>query len=147
MAPITIRYRVAPNDPTPKPFLRVWFEGKPPIRVAALVDSGADRSAIPLHLAIAVGVTYDPAKPTLSQGAGGKFEQFEATSEVLLQSEIGPIKLDRPTLNGHIPLILLGRNDFFASYRVKFDQRAGLMEIEPYGAVAKQSKRQKKRRK
>jgi len=32
--------------------------------------------------------------------------------------------LNKPTLNEFIPLVLLGRDDFFHAYPVKFDQRA-----------------------
>lgn len=140
----TIPYRLLPGDPTPKPLLRVTLPGRPPVIVAALVDSGADRSAIPLGLARAVGIPYDPAKPIQSRGAGGTFDQFEATAEVLLESEIGPIRLDRPTLNDHIPFILLGRDDFFRAYVVRFDQRAMTMEFQPYVPSPRKSKRTRK---
>ena len=74
------------------------------------------------------------------------FEQFEASIEVVVDSEIGPIRLARPSLNEHIPLVLLGRDDFFASYKVRFDQRAMTIELEPYGDVPRKGNRQKKRR-
>lgn len=36
------------------------------------------------------------------------------------------------TFNPGLPVILLGREDFFAHYRVAFDQRENVMTLEPY---------------
>ncbi len=144
MAPIRIPYRLQTGDPTPKPFLRVSLGANPSVPVPAIVDSGADRSAIPLGLARAVGIPYDPSKPLTSRGAGGTFAQYEASEPVVLESEIGQIRLEKPTLNEYISLVLLGREDFFRSYRVTFDQRLGVMDIEPYPDVKPKTKRQSK---
>lgn len=56
--------------------------------------------------------------------------EHEAEGDVVLDSEIGPIELTRPSINDALPFVLLGRRDFFDGRRVCFDQRAGHMEIE-----------------
>jgi hypothetical protein len=93
-----------------------------------------------------VGIRYDPAKPKISRGAGGTFETFEAIGEVELDSEIGKFKLKTPALNDYIPLVLLGREDFFGAFRMRFDQRALFMEVERYSEVERLTKRQRKKR-
>ena len=148
MAPITVPYRVRPGEDVPRPWLRVWFlvDGRK-IEVPAIVDSGADGSVVPLDLASAVGLTYDPAKPLEAQGAGGAYRQFRAANRLAIESEVGPISLDRPSLNPYLKVMLLGRSDFFLAYRVRFDQRAMVMEIEPYVAAEKrEAKRSRARR-
>lgn len=49
-----------------------------------------------------------------------------------LKLAFGGVTLVRPALNAALPYILLGRRDFFAQYRVCFDQRALAMDIEAF---------------
>jgi hypothetical protein len=99
-----------------------------------LVDSGSDESSFPLRLGVALGFTYDGTKePLTGDGAGGSFEYFPATNGIEFQSEIGAVRIDRPSLlRGGPNEIGLGRQDFFAAFTVKFDERNLLMELEPY---------------
>lgn len=96
----------------------------------ALVDSGADASGLPLDIAKRLEISYDPADVRIAFGAGGAFAEHEADGDVLLRTEIGTVRLTRPTVNAALPFVLLGRRDFFDGRRVCFDQRAQSMEIE-----------------
>lgn len=96
----------------------------------ALVDSGADGSCLPLDVARRLGVRYDPARKRVATGAGGAYEEYEAEGDVTLDTELGPVRLTRPSLNPHLPFALLGRRDFFAAVRVCFDQRRLRMTVD-----------------
>lgn len=65
-------------------------------------------------------------------GAGGLYQEWQATADVELELGFGKLTLEKPALNLALPYILLGRRDFFAQYRVCFDQRALAMEIEAF---------------
>lgn len=73
---------------------------------------------------------YDPRRTRVASGAGGAFVEHEADADIVLNSEIGPIALTRPSINDALPFVLLGRRDFFDGRRVCFDQRRARMEIE-----------------
>lgn len=77
----------------------------------------------------------------VANSAGGVYEQFEATNSVTAQSEVGDIVLDHPSLNAHLPLVLLGRSDFFMQYRVTFDQRSMCMRVESHTAITPPKKK------
>ena len=99
-------------------------------RLPALVDSGADGSALPLWVAQELRVPFDRSRQRTAWSAGGSFIEYEAETDVVLRSEIGPIALTRPSINDALPFVLLGRRDFFDGRRVCFDQRRARMEIE-----------------
>lgn len=101
--------------------------GRP--RLPALVDPGADGSALPLWVAHELNVPFDQMRQRLAWGAGGSFIEHQAEGDVVLRSELGPITLIKPSINSELPFILLGRRDFFAGRRVCFHERARRMEI------------------
>jgi hypothetical protein len=102
------------------------------VPLLAIVDSGADKSAVPLRLASSIGLTYDPNDPRTGWSAGGPYTYFEALNRIGVRTEAGLFMLDRPSLNPVLPFALFGRLDFFAAYKVTFDQREMAMLIEPH---------------
>lgn len=96
--------------------------------VAALVDSGADRSVCSVRIAREVGLdmTAFPSLPT--RGVGG-----------ISQARLCPMDLElfgrrvaTEVLVVDANIVLLGRRDVFDAFVFAFDQRAGLVLIEPY---------------
>ena len=45
---------------------------------------------------------------------------YEATADLEIESEVGPIRLVRPHLILGLQVVLLGRRDFFSHYQVTF---------------------------
>jgi hypothetical protein len=93
----------------------------------ALVDSGADDALVPAEMLVAVGVEYSALEPYLTadgrpqmgQGAGGKFEIRRLEAKLAFRewqfgSEV------RVAQAGAIPGPVLGRNDFFDRFNVRF---------------------------
>jgi hypothetical protein len=107
------------------------------VPVPALVDSGSDRSSFPLRLGVAVGFTYDGDKPPeIGAGQIYNFEYWEATNSIKVESEVGPFSILNPFLvRGGPGYIVLGRYDFFNSFKVSFNGRDEEMEIETYGRI------------
>ena len=131
-----VRYRVIGRG-EPRPWIRLWLKlGDQEIPVPGIVDSGADRSSVPLRLAPSLGFAYEASDPKTGGGVGGPYTYFEATNKVAVRSEVGVFFLDRPNLNPVLPFLLLGRSDFFAAFRITFDQRQMKMLIDTYGAPA-----------
>lgn len=121
-----------PGDDVPRPyvaFLVVWVGRRRAL--PALADSGADDSALPLWLARRLNVPFDIRRPRIGSGAGGAYAAYEAQTDVTLETELGFVTLVRPSINPHLPFALLGRRDFFAAYRVCFDQSRLRLEVTP----------------
>lgn len=87
-----------------------------------IIDSGADYSMLPMQLAVDIGLKYDQNDPRDMLGVGGLTPKgaFVAIDDLTIRSEIGEIPLRRPWLVPSLPIILLGRSDFFATFRVDF---------------------------
>lgn len=133
MPAFKIRYRRRGiPDAVPRPWLKVGLVRGKDLSLLAIVDSGADTSVVPLSLAGSFGLMYDPSRVTVASGAGGLHQQYQATNNVTIRSEVGLVELRRPTLNPHLAILLLGRADFFEDHRITFDQRESSMLIEPY---------------
>jgi hypothetical protein len=118
------------GDGVSRPYLVIWRDQNVPF--LALIDSGADGSSLPLNVARVLGVPYNPADIRTARGAGGPYNEWQATADVTLQMGFGQVTLARPALNPTLPYILLGRRDFFAQYRVSFDQQALAFELDVY---------------
>lgn len=88
-------------DGTPRPFLAVWRDQVAPM--AALIDSGADGSCLPLAVAQLLGVPYDPNQARMAIGAGGPYQEYVATADVQLMCACGPLVLSRPAINPMLP--------------------------------------------
>ncbi len=131
-------YQVLPAEPDgmPMPLLEVSFsvpqlvQGKS-IEVLALVDSGADICFFSADLLRLFGVA-DPisclGSPTTGEGAGSKFDFWEFPFQIEFD---GTVICKRGAL--HMSDVnLLGRLDFFAHFKVEFDQRNEQFRLEPY---------------
>jgi hypothetical protein len=97
-----------------------------------LVDSGCDTTMLPAGWAKILGI--DLAKDCSerqSNTAGG------TTINYMYEPGIDAIVMGRKihlqaSFNPGLPVILLGREDFFALYKVTFDQRASSFSVEAY---------------
>lgn len=119
-----------PDDEVARPYVMCSASRASRRRLPALVDSGADGSSLPLGVARRLKVPFDAARTRFASGAGGVFAEHEADGDVVVESELGPITLTRPSINAALPFILLGRRDFFEGRRICFDQRALRLVVE-----------------
>jgi hypothetical protein len=97
-----------------------------------LVDSGCDSTMLPAELAKVLGIdlTADCTEQ-VSNTAGGR------TTNYAYQPGIDAIVMGQKihlqaSFNPGLPVILLGREDFFALYRVAFDQKTNTFTVDPY---------------
>lgn len=123
--PAQIPYRVHPADPekTLRPYLRIAVPIQEQwVATLGIIDSGADYSMFPMQLAVDIGLKYDQNDPKDMLGVGGLTPKgaFVAVDGLIIRSEIGEITLRQPWLVPSLPIILLGRSDFFAAFRVDF---------------------------
>jgi hypothetical protein len=97
-----------------------------------LVDSGADCSTFPEQWAKALGIDLQ-AECNYSQGqsAGGLGDQYKfdpGVDAIVVGRKIHLEAVFRPGL----PIILLGREDFFQAFKVSFDQPKKTFRVEDY---------------
>ncbi len=121
---VRIPYRVHPADKaeTLRPYLRVQLPIKGQwVSTIAIIDSGADYSMLPLPVARDMGLHYDPSDPKDMTGIAGMMKgAFIAQDDLTVRSEAGEFSLRKPWLAELLPIILLGRSDFFAQFKVEF---------------------------
>jgi hypothetical protein len=106
----------------------------------ALLDTGAEWSKMPLELGRRMGVDLDRCHLTQSQTGGGiaSGEYFWNDSPEGCEREEPVVRLMgrevpiAPILSEHIDVVVLGRNDFLASFKLCVDQRAHSFTLEPY---------------
>lgn len=63
--------------------------------------------------------------------AGGQSKLYEAPDPIHTDL-LGKTLSLKPTFNPALPIVLLGRNDFFAVFKVAFDHRKRRFSLEPY---------------
>ena len=88
--------------------------------VEALVDSGADKCLIPGEYVEAAGVLFSGLPPLAhGAGAGGTFEKALASGRITYLGRVvcEEFEVAPPT---QLPIILLGREEFFTKFRVNF---------------------------
>jgi hypothetical protein len=84
-----------------------------------LVDSGADRTMVPASWVEACGVPYASLGQTMhGSGAGGQYEYKMATGELTYGRK--PFCTQFQVAAANLPGPVLGRNDFFKKYVVRF---------------------------
>lgn len=98
----------------------------------ALVDSGADTTVLPGSWAKVLGIDIvQDCTGNPGNTAGGTTTNYQYAPGVDALLAGRKIHL-QASFNPGLPVILLGREDFFAHYRIAFDQRANTMTIEAY---------------
>jgi len=98
----------------------------------ALVDSGADATMLPGPLAKALGIDLvNDCIEEKGTTAGGPTTNYvySAGLDAIVMGE--KIHLNA-TFNEGLEVVLLGRCDFFALYKVSFDERAQQFSLERY---------------
>jgi len=96
---------------------------EPPLSTMAVVDSGADGSALPMDLASALGIDLDAdcrSETGVSSDGDAEHRIYEPGIEVEVYGH--RLKIDATFSN--TPLILLGQDDFFMRFHVAFDRPA-----------------------
>lgn len=106
------------------PSIPITLKGQESIEVIALIDSGADVSAMPKDFAELLGLDLS-GKKDFAYGIGGKVESVETKVYVI-------IKKGHESYNFQIPVkvildsydfpVLLGRASFFDKFIISFDQ-------------------------
>lgn len=86
----------------------------------AIIDSGADSSVLPFEAVLGAGIAWDDLdKGGLSMGAGGTFERRLLGASIYYRTwkVCDRVEVAEP---GRLGTILLGRNDFFKAFVVRF---------------------------
>ncbi|MDP4012227.1 MAG: hypothetical protein Q8R00_01315 [Candidatus Nanoarchaeia archaeon] len=115
-----------PDGTTVKtPSIPVLFKGnKDTVEVVALIDSGADISAMPQAIAEILGLDLG-GKITPAFGIGGKVDSVEAKLTTIVEKghEHYTFQIPIKIILGDYDLpILLGRAGFFDKFVISFDQ-------------------------
>ena len=93
-----------------------------------LVDSGAERSVCSARIARLAGIDLDLFPIVRIEGVGGIIRARRCPIDIhVLGHRIGTEILVVET-----SAVILGRHDVFAAFQFGFDERAGLLLIEPY---------------
>jgi hypothetical protein len=128
------------KKPLPVVEVLLWH-GSRRIRLAALVDSGADSSLLDLEVALAVGLDEAKAvKGSAITAGGGAMEVLswpKARLELQFEGDRFPFKGEFARfVTGNDGVSLLGRSDFFDRYVVSFWEADGILNIDssPYRA-------------
>jgi hypothetical protein len=103
---------------------RRWRDG-------ALIDSGADRSAFPLHWLRRLGIrkTVDCHQRKF-EGAGGPATQWHYEDGI--DAVIAGRRMRLAGCFVNAPVILLGREDFLCHFEVRLDQRNSRYFLRAY---------------
>jgi hypothetical protein len=98
-----------------------------------LLDSGADNSMFPLPWAKQLGINQDDCREEPCSTVAGMTTQYiwEAGLEAEIQALSTTILLNACFTEG-LPVVLLGRYDFFNTFRISFDERAQTFTLQKY---------------
>jgi len=100
-------------------------------KTQAILDSGADVTAIPYGWAGPLGVDLDKARPVTAWGNGALAEYLVPRERLRL--EIAGLVIDVEPYFTPWEHLVLGR-DVFRHFRVVFDERAQTVVLDPYEA-------------
>lgn len=113
---------VAPGFYRPLLPVSLHVQGRTPIIAGALIDSGADWTIVPFTLIKNTGIRFEelPLLSKRGEGAGGSFEIRECLGEVKWRQWVVCTKflVGEPGKFESTPL--LGREDFFKRFVVRF---------------------------
>lgn len=106
------------------PIIPVQLAGKDLFTTTALLDSGADVSAMPLAIAEAIGLDLTGV-PGNSFGIGGKVKSVQSTVRVAVEKGHERYVFTLPVMviydDYQFPVIL-GRKGFFSQFLITFDE-------------------------
>lgn len=101
-----------------------------------LIDSGADDALFPLVIATRLGIDLAKCRRESCETAGGTADQYIWDGGVEIEiPAMGGMRISATaSFSAGLPsrIVLLGRNDFFSTFRVYLDERAKLFRLEPY---------------
>ena len=128
---LNYRYHLVNNKGRPlrRPMINVsFYNGSNVFKTMALLDSGADISAISSDIAELIGIDTDGPR-SVSRGVAGTVESIEKTVNITFGKDHEtykftiPVKIlfiDESESPSFIPL--LGRDGFFSEFKVTFDE-------------------------
>ncbi|MCK4327391.1 MAG: hypothetical protein KAW41_02840 [Candidatus Diapherotrites archaeon] len=126
-----------PDGTTVKtPSIPISLIGKEQFDTVALLDSGADISAIPRDVAEIIGLDLR-AKRSPAFGIGGKVDAVDTRMKILVEKGHEKYRLSVPVkviMGDYDFPILLGRLGFFDKFVITFDQsqqKVSLKKISP----------------
>ena len=97
----------------------------------AVIDSGADSSALPFSHADALGIDLEKdCHVETGMSSGGESEQRIYTPGLV--GEVFGHRFRMTAVFTDTPLILLGQEDFFMRFHVAFDRRAETVTLRAY---------------
>lgn len=110
-------------------------------KARALVDSGCSSTTFPAEWAATLGIDWEECTPIPGITASGADDAEDQTlwprvwapgvDAILMGEKVHLSAMFRIVQVGTVP-ILLGRDDFFAHYRVSFEHRDRRFFLEPY---------------
>jgi len=106
------------------PSIPILLNGKENFETVALLDSGADISALPLGVAEILGLDLS-AEKTPAYGIGGKVDSVQTKVNVTVEKGHERYNIQIPVkviLGDYDFPILLGRAGFFDKFIISFDQ-------------------------
>ena len=106
------------------PSIPILLKGKEQFETIALVDSGADISAIPIGIAELLGLDLS-GKTSPAYGIGGKVESVETAMNISVEKGHEHYLFSIPVkviLGNYDFPVLLGRAGFFDKFVISFDQ-------------------------
>lgn len=124
---ITFKYKTIkrPDGTEVKtPSIPILFNGKEKFETIALLDSGADISAIPSAIAEILGIELKGEK-TPAYGLGGKVDSIETRISIAVEKGHEHYTFQIPVkviLGDYDFPVLLGRAGFFDKFIISFDQ-------------------------
>lgn len=112
------------NTEVKTPSIPILLEGKEKFETIALLDSGADISAISLSIAEILGLDLNNEK-TSAYGIGGRVDSIETRVNITIEKGHEHYTFQIPVkviLGDYDFPILLGRAGFFDKFVISFDQ-------------------------
>ena len=106
------------------PSIPILLEGKDKFETVALLDSGADISAVPLAVAEILGLDLSSERKP-AYGIGGKVDSVETRMNITVEKghEHYTFQIPVKVILGNYDFpILLGRAGFFDNFVISFDQ-------------------------
>jgi hypothetical protein len=119
------------------PSIPIVLIGKEIVETNALLDSGAEVSAISKEFAEYLGLDLK-GKKDFSFGIGGKINSIETSLTIVVQQKNEKYKFKIPfdaILSDYNFPVLLGRKGFFDKFIIKFNQQKGKVSLKKIGKL------------